>query len=293
MATRGDRVTLTWDHQGVRPLTQTERRFTADSPQKAVDERFFSIITDLIGTPRELVDEAGRLAWHTRSTVWGSTAWAASSTAYTPFRFPGQYFDPETGLHYNRFRYYDPESGRYASPDPLGITPAPNPVAYVGNPHRLSDPLGLSPCHGGMDYMEDNRIPAGDPVTHGPTGTLVGADGQSVRNFNNVANAGEHDVVAHGSRDGWLETPNGHVNAGQLVDAVTNNPHYNGGPLRLMVCHSGSDGSWIAQRIANELGTTVRAPTDRVGTNPALGPGQTPQIDKGGYWRVFLPMLEG
>ncbi|MCJ0873264.1 putative T7SS-secreted protein [Streptomyces sp. AP-93] len=288
-----DRITLSWDHQGVRPLAQTERRFAADAPQEAVDERFFSIVTDLIGTPRELVGESGELAWHTRSTVWGSTAWAASSTAYTPFRFPGQYFDPETGLHYNRFRYYDPESGRYASPDPLGITPAPNPVAYVGNPHRRSDPLGLSPCHGGMDYMEDNRIPAGDPVTHGPTGTLIGTDGQSTRNFHNVANAGEHDVVAHGSPDGWLEMPDGPVNAGQLVDAVTNNPHYNGGPLRLMVCHSGADGSWVAQRIANELGTTVRAPTDRVGVERLGGPGQTPQIDRGGYWRVFLPMLEG
>ncbi|MEU9108159.1 putative T7SS-secreted protein [Streptomyces xanthophaeus] len=288
-----DQVTLSWDHQGARPLTQTERRFTADSPQEAVDERFFSIVTDLIGSPRELVDESGELAWYTRSTVWGSTAWASSSTAYTPFRFPGQYFDPETGLHYNRFRYYDPESARYASPDPLGVTPAPNPVAYVGNPYRRSDPLGLSPCGGGIDYMEDNRIPAGDPVTHSPTGTLVGTDGQSTRNFNNVANAGEHDVVAHGSPEGWLEMPHGNVNAGQLVDAVTNNPHYNGGPLRLMVCHSGSDGSWIAQRIANELGTTVRAPTDRVGTDRLGGTGQTPVIDKGGYWRVFLPMLEG
>ncbi|MFJ6370807.1 putative T7SS-secreted protein [Streptomyces virginiae] len=289
----GDRITLSWDHHGLRPLTQMERRFTADAPQAAVDERFFSIVTDLVGAPRELVDESGRLAWHTRTTVWGTTTWAASSTAYTPIRFPGQYFDPETGLHYNYFRYYDPESGRYASPDPLGISPAPNPTTYVRNPHRLADPMGLFSCTDVMDYMEDNAIPAGDPVTHGPTATLIGSDGPSTRNFQNVLNAGEHDVVAHGSRSGFLEMPHGDVNAGQLVDAVRNNPHYNGGPLRLMVCHSGSDAAWTAQRIANELGTTVRAPTDRAGTNPALGPGQVPQVDNGGYWRVFLPMLEG
>lgn len=289
----GDRIALTWDHHGLRPLTQTERRFTADAPQEAIDERFFSIVTDLVGAPRELVDESGRLAWHTRTTLWGTTTWAASSTAYTPIRFPGQYFDPETGLHYNYFRYYDPESGRYASPDPLGISPAPNPTTYVSNPHRLADPMGLFSCSGAVDYMEDNAIPAGDPVTHGPTATLIGSDGPSVRNFQNVLNAGEHDVVAHGSRDGFLEMADGNVNAGQIVDAVRNNPNYNGGPLRLMVCHSGSDTAWTAQRIANELGTTVRAPTDRAGTNSLLGPGQVPQVDNGGYWRVFLPMLEG
>ncbi|WP_309054045.1 RHS repeat-associated core domain-containing protein, partial [Streptomyces sp.] len=43
-------------------------------------------------------------------------------------------------------RYYDPESARYLTPDPLGLAPAPNPVAYVHNPHTWSDPLGLAPC---------------------------------------------------------------------------------------------------------------------------------------------------
>ncbi|MER7815180.1 hypothetical protein [Streptomyces sp. NPDC096153] len=50
-----------------------------------------------MGTPSELIDESGELAWHTRSTLWGTTTWARSSTAYTPLRFRGQYFDLETG----------------------------------------------------------------------------------------------------------------------------------------------------------------------------------------------------
>ncbi|MDX2290690.1 RHS repeat-associated core domain-containing protein, partial [Streptomyces roseofulvus] len=65
------------------------------------------MVTDLIGTPTELVDESGELAWHTRATLWGTTTWNKSATAYTPLRFPGQYYDPESGLHYNYFRYYD------------------------------------------------------------------------------------------------------------------------------------------------------------------------------------------
>lgn len=141
-----NRVALTWDHDGFRPLAQTERILSTDSRQGTVDERFFAIVTDLIGTPTELIDESGTLAWHTRSTLWGTTTWSTASTAYTPLRFPGQYFDPETGLHYNYFRYYAPETARYLTADPLGLTPAPKPDTYVVNPHTWADPHGLSPC---------------------------------------------------------------------------------------------------------------------------------------------------
>ncbi|MEV7369743.1 putative T7SS-secreted protein [Streptomyces sp. NPDC090301] len=140
-------VAVTWDYDGLRPLTQTERRLAADEASREdVDERFYAIVTDLVGAPTELVDEAGELAWRTRATVWGTTAWAAASTTYTPLRFPGQYYDPESGLHYNFHRQYDPETARYLSTDPLGLDPAPNPVAYVDNPHTASDPLGLKAC---------------------------------------------------------------------------------------------------------------------------------------------------
>ncbi|SEC64081.1 RHS repeat-associated core domain-containing protein [Streptomyces melanosporofaciens] len=152
-------VTLTWDHEGFHPVAQTER-ITEATTQREIDTRFFAIVTDLVGTPTELIDESGTIAWRTRSTLWGTTTWAADSTAYTPLRFPGQYFDPETGLHYNFHRYYDPDSARYLSPDPLGLSPAPNPATYTQNPHTWFDPLGLSPCPGG------NHNWAGNPAEH-------------------------------------------------------------------------------------------------------------------------------
>jgi RHS repeat-associated protein len=140
-------VTLTWDHQGLRPLAQTERLLpTADASQEEIDSRFFAIVTDLVGTPTELVDEQGEIAWRTRSTLWGTTAWATDGTTYTPLRFPGQYYDSETGLHYNCFRHYSPEAARYLTADPLGLGPAPNPATYVLNPHTWVDPFGLAPC---------------------------------------------------------------------------------------------------------------------------------------------------
>ncbi|MER5929374.1 putative T7SS-secreted protein [Streptomyces sp. NPDC002054] len=163
-------VTLTWTHQGMHPVTQTER-ITAESPQSEVDTRFFSIVTDLVGTPTELVDEEGEVAWHTRATVWGTTTWNRDATAYTPLRFPGQYYDPESGLHHNVFRTYDPETARYLSPDPLGLAPAPNPVAYVHNPHTWYDALGLTPC--GIDLSQATPHQGRFPKTANPDEILV------------------------------------------------------------------------------------------------------------------------
>ncbi|MEV6752208.1 RHS repeat-associated core domain-containing protein [Streptomyces sp. NPDC051214] len=134
-------VTLTWDHDGLCPLAQTERKHLTD---EEVDARFYAIVTDLVGTPTELLDEQGDIAWRTRTTLWGTTVWNRGATAYTPLRFPGQYYDPETGLHYNYFRHYDPESARYLTPDPIGLAGGFAPHNYVPNPFMWIDPLGLS-----------------------------------------------------------------------------------------------------------------------------------------------------
>lgn len=128
-----------WTHDGLRPIAQLD--LTNDTE---VDEAFYAIITDLVGTPTELVTPDGGLAWHARRTLWGAPADGAG--VLTPLRFPGQYADAETGLNYNLLRYYDPTTGRYASQDPLGLAPAPNPNTYVSNPTAEVDPLGLAPC---------------------------------------------------------------------------------------------------------------------------------------------------
>ncbi|MGW0902330.1 RHS repeat-associated core domain-containing protein [Streptomyces sp. NPDC002853] len=134
-------VTLTWDHEGLCPLAQTERKHLTD---EEVDARFYAIVTDLVGTPTELLDEQGDIAWRTRTTLWGTTVWNRDATAYTPLRFPGQYHDPETGLHYNYFRHYDPETARYLTSDPIGLAGGFAPHNYVPNPFMWIDPLGLS-----------------------------------------------------------------------------------------------------------------------------------------------------
>jgi len=136
----------TWNYQPgtFTPITQASRTSLRGAPQHLIDEQFHSIITDLVGTPTELIAPDGTLAGYQQHTLWGATLWRPGG-ASTPLRFPGQYADTETGLHYNNQRYYDPVTATYLTPDPLGQSPAPNPHAYVPNPHVLADPLGLEP----------------------------------------------------------------------------------------------------------------------------------------------------
>lgn len=82
-------------------------------------------------------------SWRTRATVWGTTSWNRDASAYTPLRFPGQYHDPETGLHHNYFRTYDPETARYLTGDPLGLSPCPQ----KGEEQKALPPATREPPH--------------------------------------------------------------------------------------------------------------------------------------------------
>ena len=110
--------------------------------------RFF-VFADQLGTPRVVTTQSLRTVWSWNSDPFGRGAPAEgvddTGARFTyNLRFPGQYFDAETGLHYNYMRDYDPSAGRYIQSDPIGLRGGINTYAYVrGNPINLMDPLGL------------------------------------------------------------------------------------------------------------------------------------------------------
>ncbi|WP_428738569.1 RHS repeat-associated core domain-containing protein [Sulfurimonas sp.] len=109
--------------------------------------------SDQLGTPRELTNQEGNITWEAQYQTWGNTLKVEykrsedkihDSVQQQPLRFQGQYYDHETGLHYNRFRYYDPDIGRFVSQDPIGLLGGNNLYQYAPNPISWIDPLGLA-----------------------------------------------------------------------------------------------------------------------------------------------------
>ncbi|WP_438827960.1 DUF6531 domain-containing protein [Streptomyces tropicalis] len=157
-----DGKVTTWDYEpGThRPIAQTDHRRSvvgstssflarlAEESARDCEAVFHVVVTDAVGTPTELVTAEGETTWQSRTTLWGTllTGPTDPSSADCRLRFPGQYADAETGLHYNYFRYYDPETACYLSQDPMGLKPAPNPSVYIRHPGTWSDPLGLYGC---------------------------------------------------------------------------------------------------------------------------------------------------
>ncbi|HHH43907.1 MAG TPA: RHS repeat-associated core domain-containing protein, partial [Gammaproteobacteria bacterium] len=91
---------------------------------------------------RSATDATGTVVWRWESDAFGSMQPTGSVTVN--LRFPGQYYDQETGLHYNYFRYYDPATGRYLTSDPIGLRGGLNTYVYAeSNPIKFTDPFGL------------------------------------------------------------------------------------------------------------------------------------------------------
>jgi RHS repeat-associated protein len=133
-ATEGEPL-ITWEFEpnGFTPIAKVE------------GEKKYSVVTDHLGAPTALLDEAGNLAWNAQLDLYGVAHMEVEKTT-CQWRWPGQYDDAETGLYYNRFRYYDPISGSYISQDPIGLCGGLNAYAYTRDPSQWFDPFGLTSC---------------------------------------------------------------------------------------------------------------------------------------------------
>jgi RHS repeat-associated protein len=106
-------------------------------------ERIYYYANDPNGCPTRLLDESGKVVWAARYEAWSKVKKLLVDEVEQPLRLQGQYFDSETGLHYNRFRYYEPHVGSFISQDPLGLLAGENFYKFAPNIYAWSDPLGL------------------------------------------------------------------------------------------------------------------------------------------------------
>ncbi|RLB49250.1 MAG: RHS repeat protein, partial [Deltaproteobacteria bacterium] len=108
------------------------------------DGRWVHYVNDQIGTPERLLENGGDVACELRRSAWGQTEVLPGAKARTPIRFQGQYADEETGLSYNRWRYFDGEAGSFASCDPIGLNGGLHTYEYAPSPQAWFDPFGLA-----------------------------------------------------------------------------------------------------------------------------------------------------
>jgi len=223
--------------------------------------------TDQNGVPQELTDSNGHVRLRARYRAWGNTKpelsdgrthtlLPASVWSHQPLRLQGQYFDQETGVHYNQHRYYDPDSGRFMTQDPIRLIGGTNLYRYAPNPIVWIDPLGLQGVNlnlAGLVYMSTEALQ-----------TWLASFQHS---------SGFFSVLAHGTLEGVLNVDTGEIiSPQQLAQRIRNSPGYQPNQtILLLACHLGAErnvenpqNSSYAYQLAHELGQPVMAANAQV-----------------------------
>lgn len=162
---------------------------------KIVNGLCYSIISDYLGTPVQAFDDTGKKVWDCELDIYGKISKLSGSREFVPFRYQGQYEDTETGLYYNRFRYYDPEIGGYVSKDPIGLEGGDKLYSYVEDSNYWLDVFGLMPWG---DFM------------NGATAKIT-AGGNSGIYSSSPSGHAEINGLKDFSRKGWLNGQDVHI----------------------------------------------------------------------------------
>jgi RHS repeat-associated protein len=196
-------------------VSSSSNKFVADAvrwveivePVLQLTESTHFIHFDHLGTPRQVSTADQTVIWRWDSKPFGDLPAdpdpdGDSQRFELNLRFPGQYYDAESGLHYNYFRMYDPAIGRYLESDPIGLDGGLNTYAYVhNNPANYSDPFGLwvKRCARGLgDMNKPPRPPHGNPLRH----DFISVSGQTLS-----FQAGDNPLVSQGRVDTRNELP--------------------------------------------------------------------------------------
>ncbi|MFX1683020.1 RHS repeat-associated core domain-containing protein [Mitsuaria sp. CC2] len=244
-----------------------------DGADAANDEVLF-YECDHLGTPLALLDENGRARWRARYRAWGRLARTDVDEVRQPLRFQGQYEDEETGLFYNRHRYYDPDAGRYLTQDPIGLMGGINPYQYAPDPIQWTDPLGLKKGKGGCDPC-CGRDPASEARNWQGTKPYTGKDAYT----NVVVKKGTvfYTLYPHGNN-----TPNYFSKAGQVLSMKGKGARAYNDSLQLAHKHNDPD-------TAFDYRTRLHKFILQEDTCMAMGTAlANPKLGKGGGTQFFL-----
>ena len=178
------------------------------------------MVSDHLGTPLELHDGAGRTVWGAQLDSYGQARQGVGKASDCPFRYQGQYEDAETGLYYNRFRYYSPQEGMYISQDPIGLAGGRLDIySYVDKPNLWTDALGLV---GGGSYRRVRDTSTGGEVHHMPANSVNGlphGDGPAIH-----MNTADHRRTASWGRrttsQDWRTAQQELINRGKFGKAM-------------------------------------------------------------------------
>ena len=235
----------------------------------------YSIIADHLGTPAEAYDADGNCVWSAELDIFGRVKEFTGEVDFIPFRYQGQYNDLETGLYYNRFRYYSPEEGGYTQPDPIGLA-GKNPTlyGYVWDPNWLVDIFGLSP-------LRDSLINAGQGLSvpwqaHHAIPNQVWNENLSF--FNRIGFTGQHSV-SNGlalpvSQTGAIQTGHSYFHSGPHANYSADIRHQVG-DVRLRyenALRGGTDPKNAAQNAVRDLNTVQSRAKNNLGTRNGGNP---------------------
>lgn len=299
-ADRGERSRTTFVWERFRLLQETtwqgKRTYLYDAEQpytpvaaitgRGERRKIWYYHTDLTGTVQEVTASDGTLVWAGYQAGFGENRGDISNSgAYfeQPLRLPGQYFDEETGLHYNLFRYYAPECGRFISQDPIGLAGGINLYAYAPNPLTYIDPLGLCKLRG-----SNGRFRSAQNIQE-EIGGLPNFSGKTPGEIRQtLRNRGYSSVQAHSGGEVWTKAlPDGNTVAVRIDPANPRSPsHYADAVphahIETVPTSSVSNGNYRPRDVTGRY-TATGGVSDR-GTNPnhnadvhiPMSPGRSP-----------------
>jgi len=229
--------------------------------------RRYDLLTDQRGCAERVLDADGRVVWKAAIDPYGYARVEQGGDFHQPLRMPGHYHDSETGLHYNRFRYYDPILGRYLQSDPAGLAGGLNVYAFTNCPLTQNDLRGLdgSSCPTTGARPRQQATPEGGPDSEGAPRVPAGlrealadmhgdVDAQTLRHM--VDEAGADPRLVSDARVGHVDPASAALIAdpSRRPEVVRN---ADGQPTHAVITHGPREGEHVRIISGDEAGTTV------------------------------------